>query len=272
VADVPAQTPRTSFSLPTGFVAVPKAGYSSNGMPLRIRCEKTDSILALVPGGAASIGSSTGPAESQPEFSVHLDNYYMEIFEVTVAEFEKYRSEMKEKKKPVPTTLNPSASPQMSVIGVQWGIAQSFARWAAMELPTEAELEKAARGPNGLRTPWGDGRAVWVPPRTTSTLSVAGSYPTDMSPYGIYDLAGNAKEWCSDFYSDQAHREASGNNSSAPNNWAGPKKVSNGNLRTVKGNGPDWSAWHRQGRDVGKGFPDVGFRCVLRIAEPKEKP
>jgi len=264
-------TPKQGLKLPTGFVPLPSDGYSEEGLPRRIRCEKTGSILALVPGGVVTIGSNVGPSEVQPEFSVHVDTFYMEVFETTVEHFDAYRQDLKEKKKPVPTTLNPTAPPRAPVLGVPWGTAQVYARWAGMDLPSEAELEKAARGPNSLRTPWGDSRAVWPNVRTPETITPVGAYASDRSPYGIYDLAGNAREWCTDFYSDHAHRDAVGTGGQVPHNWAGPKKVSNSNLRVVKGNGPDWSAWNRQGREIGKGYPDVGFRCVLRIASTEGK-
>ena len=271
VEPVAKQTPKAGFSLPTGFVALPDAGYSPDGLPLRILCEKVDSVLALVPGGVIRIGTNAGPSESQPEFSVHVDTFYMEVFEVNVLQFETYRQDLKEKKKPIPTTLNPAAPPRTPVLGVPWGNAQFYARWAGMDLPTEAEFEKATRGPSSLRTPWGDSRAIWPNKRTPETLTTAGAYSGDMSPYGIYDLAGNAREWCSDLYSDHAHREAVGTNGQAPHNWPGPKKASTANMRVVKGNGADWSAWHRQGREMGKGYPDVGFRCVLHIANAESK-
>jgi sulfatase modifying factor 1 len=263
--------PKSGFSLPTGFVPLPDEGYSDEGMPLRIRCEKTGSVLALVPAGVVRIGTNSGPAESQPELTLHIDTYYMELFEVTVEQFEAYRQEMKDKKKPVPTTMNATAPPRTPVLGVAWGNAQAYARWAGMDLPTEAEFEKGTRGPSSLRTPWGDGRAIWPSNRTPETLTPVGSYTSDRSPFGIYDLAGNAREWCGDLYSERAHRDALGTSGQVPHNWSGPKKVSNGNLRVVKGNGSDWSAWHRQGRDIGKGFADVGFRCVLRIITPEPK-
>lgn len=264
-------TARRDFSLPKGFVALTDSGYSEEGLPLRIKCEKSDTTMALVPAGVFKMGSNAGPSECQPEFSLHLDAYYIDVFEVTVGDFEKYRQDQKEKKKPLSPSTNPTASSGMPVLGVPWGMAQGYARWLSMDLPTEAEFEKAARGPNSLRTPWGDGRAVWPVARTPETLTVTGAFANDRSPHGICDLAGNAREWCSDLYSDHAHREAVASSNQTPRNWAGPKKVSNLNLRVVKGNAPDWSAWGRQGRDIGKGFPDVGFRCVLKITVPEAK-
>lgn len=260
--------PRQGFNLPTGFTAIADGGYSDDGLPRRIKCTKTGSTLVLVPAGIATVGTNDGPAESQPEITVHLDTFYIEAFEVTVEQFEAYRQDLRDKKKPLPTTTNPTAPPRTPVLGVTWGMAQQYARWAAMDLPTESEFEKAARGPNRLRTPWGNSRAIWPNKRTPETLTTVGAYSSDMSPYGAYDLAGNAREWCSDLYLD-SHKDAAGPNGQVPHNWPGPKKVPNGNLRVVKGNGPDWSAWQREGRDVGKGQPDVGFRCVLRILTPQ---
>jgi formylglycine-generating enzyme required for sulfatase activity len=264
-------TARRDFSLPKGFVALTDLGYSEDGLPLRIQCAKSGTTMALVPAGVFKMGTNEGPSDCQPEFSLHLDAYYMDVFEVTISDFEKYRQDQKEKKKPIPPTMNPSAPPGTPVLGVPWGMAQNYARWLSMELPTEAEFEKAARGPNSLRTPWGDGRAVWPVSRTLETLTVTGAFANDRSPYGIYDLAGNAREWCSDLYSDHAHREAIASSNQTPRNWAGPKKASNLNLRVVKGNASDWSAWGRQGRDIGKGFIDVGFRCVLKVTVPEAK-
>ena len=255
---------KAGFSLPKGFEEVKEHGYSSEGLPLRISCVKTGSQLALVSGGHSVVGTDVGPDESKPSFGLHVDTFYMEILEVTVQDYEKFRTDQREKKKSVPPApSNPSSPQQTPALGVPWGIAVSYARWAGMELPTEAEFEKAARGPQGMRTPWGDGKALW----SNRTLTTTGGYPTDKSPFGIFDLAGNASEWCSDLYSPTAHSEAvSPVTREVPNNWGGPKKVRDMNQRVVKGNGPDWSSWHRRGKDMGKGHPDVGFRCVLRIS------
>jgi sulfatase modifying factor 1 len=252
---------KSGFSLPKGFEEVKENGYSSEGLPLRIVCLKTGTQLALVPGGTSFVGSSDGPEEAKPAFTLHIETFYMEILEVTIENYDKFRADQKEKKKSVPPVpSNPSSPQQNPVLGIPWGIAGVYARWAGMELPTEAEFEKGARGPNGLRTPWGDGKALW----SIRTIGATGAYPTDRSPYGIFDLAGNATEWCSDLYSPTAHSEARA--AANGDNWPGPKKVKDMNLRVVKGNGPDWSVWHRQGKDMGKGHADIGFRCVLRIS------
>ena len=256
---------KTGFALPAGFEEVKEYGYSTEGLPLRILCTKTDAQLALVPAGLAIIGTNEGPTESQPSISVDIDSFYLEVVEVTVRDFEKYRVDQREKKKTVPPApMNPVAPPQIPVLGVSWGVAVGYARWAGMELPTEAEFEKGTRGPLGFRTPWGDGKALW----SNRPITATGVVPTDKSPYGIFDLAGNALEWCADLYSPTAHTEAtSSSTKDIPHNWAGPKRVRDMSLRVVKGNlsGSDWSSWNRQGKDMGKGHSDVGFRCVLRI-------
>jgi sulfatase modifying factor 1 len=117
-------------------------------------------------------------------------------------------------------------------------------------------------GPTGFRTPWGGGKHLW----TEREISQTGSVAADRSPYGIFDLAGNAKEWCIDHYSPTAHKEAAAAAAKEPlTKWGGPKNVRDMNLRVVKGNSPDWSVWNREGKDASKSDKDIGFRCLLRI-------
>ena len=257
------------FELPDGFAAVPSYGYSDRGLPLRIRDEKTGGLMALVPGGAAIIGTDDGPPETQPHFRPFLETFYIDVTEVTLGEYAKFRDDTKKNKNTtVQPPLNDGQDARLPALGLPWGVAMGFAHWAGKELPTEAEWEKAARGPEGFRTPWGDGRAVWPKPRTPSTIAPVGSFPSDQSVYGVYDLAGNAREWCSDWYSNTAHRDAAKASGRQQQNWPGPKKASVSGQRVVKGNGPDWSAWQREGRALTERHPDVGFRCVLRVKLP----
>jgi len=92
--------------------------------------------------------------------------------------------------------------PNQPVVGVSWYEADAFARSLGMRLPTEAEWERAARGEDGRRFPWGD---EWVPENAAHrggrrhTLPVR-SIPENRSPHGLYDCAGNVWEWCADVY------------------------------------------------------------------------
>jgi formylglycine-generating enzyme required for sulfatase activity len=89
------------------------------------------------------------------------------------------------------------------VVGVSWYEAEAFARSLGMRLPTEAEWERAARGDDGRRFPWGDD---WVPAFAAHrggarhTVEVRSILP-NRSPYGLFDCAGNVWEWCADAFS-----------------------------------------------------------------------
>lgn len=258
-------------TLPRGFQALKQWGTGPDGYPARIRCEKTGSILALVPTGPSVVGTDEGPEESGPSFKVKLDTFYMEVLEVSVEQYERFRADVKEKEKDkrktsTPSVSNPEAPRLTPALGLPFAAAQNYARWAGMELPTEAEFEKAARGPTGLRTPWGETKSL-APPREIGT---SGSVQEDRSPYGIFDLAGNAKEWCVDHYSPTAHKDGfAASTKEVLQSWSGPKNVRDASLRVVKGGGEDYSSWNRQPKDGGKSDREVGFRCVLRFPSKK---
>ncbi|MDZ4684653.1 MAG: formylglycine-generating enzyme family protein [Planctomycetaceae bacterium] len=271
VAAIPASTgsQRSDLKLPEGFAAVPNYGFTESGYPRRIQCDKDKSLMAFVPAGVVRVGTNDGPKEAGPEFVVFLDSFYMDVTETTVKQFNEYRDTLREQKKRTPAgPVNEAAGGSYPAAGIPWGDAKNYCKWAGKDLPTEAEFEKAGRGSEGFRTPWGNDRPVWSRPRSPGTITVVGLFRGDVSPFGICDLAGNAREWTEDYFVPGHQEAVQAASQRTLTNWSGPRKAAVGTQRVLKGNGPDWSLWHRSGTEMSQRLPDVGFRGVLRIPPP----
>jgi serine/threonine-protein kinase len=166
--------------------------------------------MAYIPGGEFLMGSNDGDELERPQHKVTVKPFFIDLYEVTCEDYEKFVKATNHR--PPPSWKNQSYPPgaaRKPVTGVDWDDANAYARWAGKRLPTEEEWEFAARGSDGRRYPWGNewnssaanaektninakasGDIV-----TLEYMTNVGQYPDGKSPFGVYDMIGNAWEW-----------------------------------------------------------------------------
>jgi formylglycine-generating enzyme required for sulfatase activity len=235
---------------------------------------------------------SWGKRGETPRHRVYLDAFYIDRHEATNASFEAFVGAAKHRTTAerqgsgwlgrerdgkwkweringavwqAPGGPGTSAAPNHPVVQVSWHDAYDYCRWAGKRLPTEAEWEKAARGTDGRRYPWGDD---WDASKANAVLRVkttrpVGSYPSGASPYGALDMAGNVTEWVADWFDEDYYSRSPQRNPSGP---------SSGQGKVIRGGG-----WHslpinlrtpHRGEvslEPGASFDFIGFRCAKDV-------
>lgn len=166
-----------------------------------------------IPAGKFLMGTDSEQSNEQnhPQHSVDLPAYKIDKYPVTNAQYARFVAATGHR--PPSTWVNgkiPGGRELHPVNLVSWYDANSYAQWAGKRLPSEAEWEKAARGTDGRRWPWGN---VMEPSRLNTYYNVGSTtpvtaHPQGASPYGIMDMAGNVSEWTADEFSPYADTDA----------------------------------------------------------------
>ena len=225
--------------------------------------------MVLIPTGEFVMGEDNGLPDSKPMHRPTLSSYWIDRYEVTNANYRQcvdggVCSPPKDRR--VFDDLQRAAYP---VTNITWKQAHGYCEWVGRRLPTEAEWEKAARGTDGRRYPWGNSEEPirnLIHDRNTSAASngtaAVGSDADTASPYGVFDLVGNAWEWVRDWYAEDYY-------ASAPQR--DPQGPLRGSFRVLRGG--DWSqspselrASVRAWDEMGYWGPTLGFRCAADVS------
>jgi len=259
----------------------------------RIKLPAHDEMIR-VPAGWFTMGSDKKVDRNAypPEFpqrKVYLDAYDIDKFEVTTVQFLKFV--LANNRDPLIDWQYDGGNFQEAmanhpVMHVSWFDAEAYCRWAGKRLPTEAEWEKAARGEDGRIYPWGNQmaglsrsnfgrtglsgpvrdrpeRLLLYPP----IISVD-KYDNAVSPYGVFQMAGNVAEWVADWYDPKYYATAPDKN---------PKGPETGTQRGFRGGGwidstPSVRVAQRNGTDPNTKMNWMGFRCARDVKEAAEAP
>ena len=258
----------------------------SNDLPPKLVSEVDGKTMVLIPAGEFIMGTNrTDPdnthlkigtvkplyKDQRPEHKVDLDAFYIDQYEVTNSEYKQFIDATQYPELPGHWEEGafPEGEKDLPVTNVTWGEALAYALWAGKRLPTEAQWEKAARGTEGRLFPWGEEyQKGWanVGVDGAKALVPGGSYPKDVSPYQVFDMAGNVMEWTESWYQPY------------PGSDYQFKKFGR-EFKVLRGNGFQKGGhyfleayrytFYRTEAKPDEYFENVGFRCVRRIISTK---
>jgi len=272
---VPGVQPRPSEGAATPdkqpTIALPSSRPSSRQPP------GTPKDMVYIPAGDFYMGSDSEMGNERPRRRVYLAHYYIDMYEVTNAEYKQFVDATDH---PPPFVNKFWAEPfnwhdktyppgrgDHPVVLVNWHDAAKYAKWAGGRLPTEAEWEKAARGLTSNIWPWGNN---WDSKKSNTKESFFNStqsvnlFPEDVSSFGCHNMAGNVMEWTADWYAEDYYRRATSKNPPGP---------ATGFFKVARGGGWDSSislyarAGYRHYFPPDTKSASIGFRCVKDVEE-----
>ena len=211
--------------------------------------------------GTALVNSEYAKLDEAPMHVRFLEAFLVEQYPVTNAEYAAFVQATNHS--PPVHWKNGDFAPEdanLPVVHVSWHDSKAYAQWAGKRLPTEAEWEKACRGPDGRIYPWGN---IFVPDASDATetpsetlqiltahLTPVGTRAATASPYGVGEAAGNVWEWTADWYQPYPNpkRKAS-------------KQVTDEKQKALRG-----GSW----LEVRDGTAERYFRCANRLQAPPD--
>ncbi len=231
-----------------------------------------------VPSGSFLMGSEGGLAGESPVHVANLSTFWIDSVEVTAA---KYAVCVREN-----ACITPGEQPGCNfglterddhpINCVDYQGASDFCGWAGKRLPTEAEWEKVARGPNDQRRfPWGDEDPTLLVLQNPDLLlinynnqygstTVVGAFPDGVSPYGVHNLAGNVMEWVNDWYNPEYYSVSPLADPQGPG--SGQQRVARGGHYLAIRDAATVTVRNRVQPESRE--PVLGFRCARSDAPP----
>jgi formylglycine-generating enzyme required for sulfatase activity len=222
--------------------------------------------MVLIPGGEFMMGAEDLEPDARPVHRVTVSAYWMDRYQVANGE---YRACVESGGCLSPKDRQAFDNPERArhpVVNVTWTQARTFCHWKGRRLPTEAEWEKAARGTDARRYPWGNAAAPVTRRVTNAETRVAGngtepvgSRPGNESPYGVFDMVGSVSEWVKDWYSEDFYQV------SPVQDPQGPVR---GAFRVLRGGELserplEHHVSNRSWDEMTYWGPTLGFRCAL---------
>jgi formylglycine-generating enzyme required for sulfatase activity len=218
--------------------------------------------MVVIPAGEFWMGADDGLKDARPLHRVYLSSYWLDKYEVTNARYRRCVegggcTPPKDRQ-----AFDDLERAQHPVTNITWNQARSFCQWQGRRLPTEAEWEKAARGTDGRRYPWGNDWNI-VKSRVSNAVAAnaiesVGRQAASSSPYGVFDLIGNASQWVKDWYAEDFYQ------TSPARDPQGPLR---GSFRVLRGG--EWNekpsnlqASYRGWDEVTYWGPTLGVRCA----------
>jgi iron(II)-dependent oxidoreductase len=239
----------------------------------------TFKTMALIAAGDFVMGSNNGPDDEKPEHRVFVKSFLIDVLPVSNADFAKflnarglknhlgesfYDDDDRDARIHQQNSLWQADRGYAThpVNEVSWVGARDYCTWLNKRLPTEAEWEKAARGTDGRKYPWGSSK----PDRSRALYGAAynssapvDAFPEGASPYGVLDLSGNQWEWVASAYRPYPYSADDGRENQTP-----------GPIRSTRGGGHDSNedelTTTQRGRNLSRnpkaGHHNIGFRCA----------